>query len=131
MSRRAALELKATLEETGWAARDAVGFVPVEEETTLFRLCSKRPRERDFLSHYEKGRVLDEGVAAIQMGLSMWETADMAVARASRSGFVCRLTIPPGKSVVVAKTFGPGHYTVWGLPPLLTSCVSEVRRFDR
>jgi hypothetical protein len=123
--------LEATLQETGWGARDAVGYVPIEEETTLFRLCGRRPNERDFRSHYERGRRLDDQVAAIQMGLSMWETRDMVVGRARRSGFVCQVTIRPGNSVVIAKTFGPGHFTVWGLPSVLVDCVRDVRRFDR
>jgi hypothetical protein len=60
----------------------------------------------------------------------MFASADVAAQLASRvpklGGHVATIDLVPGRGFCVAKTGGPAHWSVWGRPLQLTSCVTDV-----
>jgi hypothetical protein len=101
-----------------------MGAIPASGDEILFRLARKDPlRAADFESSIAKGyepvRIEDQYV--LLTGLSMWEEERLARARARRPGFLAEVHLPAGVGVSLAKTFGDGHYTVWGSPHVLVA----------
>lgn len=45
----------------------------------------------------------------------------------SQGGFIATVAVEPGAPIVVEKTRGPGHYTLWGEPAVLLARVLSVR----
>lgn len=97
----------------------------------MFRLV--RGHADDWKSDYElqrQPRPPARANALIYMGLSMWSAMEDALEANGR----CR---PPFEDVAAvelrgeegiwfARTFGPGHYTVWGRAEALQRCVVEI-----
>lgn len=44
--------------------------------------------------------------------------------------FLVRLEIPTDATVRIEKTFGPGHYTVWGAPELFLGAVVDIVQIE-
>jgi hypothetical protein len=106
--------------------------VPWTEGAGLYRLLSgEKARRRDFTSSHERGKPVVRWCRnwSLHVGLSMADTIDGAKARASRSGFIAILAPRTGLGTSVAKTLGPGHFTVWGDPDELVACVQMVLPF--
>ncbi|HET6509573.1 MAG TPA: hypothetical protein VFG42_22440 [Baekduia sp.] len=108
----------------------------VEEPQRLYRVSRARDDERfgeAFLSHYEQGRPPrgpEDRAAVIHMALSMFDSADVAAQLARRvpklGGHVAAIDLLPDLGLCVAKTGGPAHWSVWGRPLQLATCVTDV-----
>jgi hypothetical protein len=100
--------------ETLGLGRDVVVAVRAEGQT-LYRLVSRDPPTgRDFQSNLARGKPRFEGQTAIShAGLSMWETATKALSGARRFPALVAEVPLVAEGASLAKTFGPGHYTVW------------------
>jgi hypothetical protein len=102
----------------------------------FFRIVrASRPTPEDFLSNKEKGlppRGPEIDDPAEWAGISMFDTRERAERLARRrnfalGAFVAELRIPDAAPVVVRKTFGPGHYTLWGAPETFLALVVDTR----
>jgi hypothetical protein len=112
----------------------------LEEGHRLYRICGPRDDEafEDALrSHYELSRPPrgpENRAAAVHMSLSMFDTPrvahDLAVRVPKLGGHVATIDLQPGLGICVSKTGGPAHWSVWGRPPQLAACVTEVVRAD-
>jgi hypothetical protein len=64
------------------------------------------------------------------MAISMFDRADVAAALAERvpklGGHIATMDLQPGLGICLAKTGPPAHWSVWGRPPQLVSCVADV-----
>ncbi len=64
------------------------------------------------------------------MALSMFDSADVAAQLAARvpklGGHIATIDLVPGFGLSVAKTGGPAHWSVWGRPLQLETCVTDV-----
>jgi hypothetical protein len=108
----------------------------VVEPMTLHRVCGSRgdPSFLDALrSHYELDRPPrgpENRAAAIHMALSMFDSLDVARQLADRvpklGGHIATLELRPDLGICVARTGGPAHWSVWGRPPQLASCIATV-----
>lgn len=95
---------------------DAVVALTSEDELVLHRLVRKDPPELGaFVSKLIRGgRRFPAERPILHAGLSMFETVEQAVSRARRTPKIVAAVRLNGPDVHVAKTLGPGHYTVWG-----------------
>jgi hypothetical protein len=113
-----------------------IEVVVLEEPMRLFRIVPEpeSPQFEDaFRSHYELGRPPrgpENRAAAVHMAISMFDRAEVAASLAERvpklGGHVATMDLRPGFGVCVAKTGGPAHWSVWGRPPQLLACVTDV-----
>lgn len=101
----------------------AILALPARGEMLYRLLSSDEVRERDFFSNHDKDRPPLVGTDhVIHCGVSMFARPDQALIRANRYPVaVAAITLAAGMGVTLAKTFGAGHYTVWGDPPILQS----------
>jgi hypothetical protein len=64
------------------------------------------------------------------MALSMFDSFDVAAQLAGRvpklGGHIATLNLLPDLGICIAKTGGPAHWSVWGRPLQLESCVTDV-----
>jgi hypothetical protein len=114
----------------------SIEIVVIEEPQRLYRVSRARDDEQfvdAFRSHYEQRlppRGPENRAAAIHMALSMFESADVAAQLARRvpklGGHVATVDLEPDLGLCVAKTGGPAHWSVWGRPLQLASCVTDV-----
>jgi hypothetical protein len=114
----------------------SVEVVVVEEPQRLYRVSRARDDERfaeALRSHYEQGlppRGPEDRAAVIHMALSMFASADVAAQLAGRvpklGGHVATIDLVPGLGLCVAKTGSPAHWSAWGRPLQLASCVADV-----
>lgn len=108
----------------------------LEEQLVLFRICGPRdaPTFLDALrSHYELDRPPrgpENRAVAIHMALSMFDSPDVARQLAARvptlGGHIATVELQPDLGICVAKTGGPAHWSVWGRPPQLAACITDV-----
>ena len=113
-----------------------IEVVVLEEPMRLFRIVPQQESsqfEDAFRSHYELGRLPrgpEDRAAAVHMAISMFDRAEVAASLAERvpklGGHVATMDLRPGFGVCVAKTGGPAHWSVWGRPPQLLACVTDV-----
>jgi hypothetical protein len=94
---------------------EAVVALTSEDELVLHRLVREDPPEvRAFVSKLVRGgRRFPAERPILHAGLSMFETVEQAVSRARRTPRIVAAVRLSGPDVHVAKTLGPGHYTVW------------------
>jgi hypothetical protein len=89
---------------------------------------------RDFFSNAELGKRRRPDVGETEeewQGLSVFDSLDAVRAMLRRVPrfplrLVARLELPDNAPVRIAKTFGPGHYTLWGEPEVLRAAVVAV-----
>jgi hypothetical protein len=95
---------------------DAVVALTSDDELILHRLVREDPPEvRAFVSKLVRGgRRYPAEPPILHAGLSMFETVEQAVSRARRTPRIVAAVRLSGPELHVAKTLGPGHYTVWG-----------------
>ncbi len=109
----------------------------VTEPITLYRGCygaepatlidaMRSNYERDRRPHPAERRAI-----ALYMSLSMFATPEpirwAAWRRPDRVGtHIAQVALRPGLGTCRAKTSGPGHWSVWGLPRQLAECVLDV-----
>lgn len=92
------------------------------------------PTERDMLSQQALGRPLHSNKPELRRafdGVSVFDSEQRARETAQRrpwqgSGFIAELHIPEGSAIRREKTFGQGHYTLWGDAAILLSYVVRV-----
>jgi hypothetical protein len=89
--------------------------------------------DRSFRSSYELGnrpRHIEERLAVVHMGLSMYETIGKARGTARTfpqiGGWIARVDLMPGAGFCGARTGQPGHWTIWGRPDQLISAVADI-----
>lgn len=72
--------------------------------------------------------------AVIQMGLSMFERPDQAIATARRfpviGGFLAHVRLAADRGFATADTGPPGHLTVWGHPLQFMNAVVDISSVD-
>jgi len=95
---------------------DAVVAVTVENALVLHRLVREDPPEhRAFVSKLIRGgRRFPGETPILHAGVSMFQTVEQAVSRARQIPKIVAAVQVSGHDIHVAKTLGPGHYTVWG-----------------
>jgi hypothetical protein len=100
---------------------EAIVVMPARGEMLYRLLSSDEVRERDFFSNHEKDRPpMDGEPHVVHCGISMYEYVDQALLRANRFPLaLAAVTLSAGRGVTLAKTYGVGHYTVWGQPSVL------------
>lgn len=108
----------------------------LEEELGLYRVVPAEGSDEfasAFCSHYELGRPPrgpENRATAIHMAVSMFDSEeiarDLAIRVPKLGGHVARPDLQPGQGICVAKTGGPAHWSVWGRPAQLASCVADV-----
>jgi hypothetical protein len=108
----------------------------LDDPMTLYRIvpgAELSEIEDGMRSHYELGRLPrgpENRAAAIHMAVSMFDKRRVAIQLAARvpklGGHVARVDLQPGLGICIAKTSGPAHWSVWGRPAQLASCVSDV-----
>ncbi len=113
-----------------------IEIVVIEEPTTLFRVTRERNVDAfldAFRSNYEQGkppRGPENRAAAVHMALSMFDSVDVAAQLAGRvpklGGHIATLHLQPDLGICIAKTGGAAHWSVWGRPLQLESCVTDV-----
>jgi hypothetical protein len=113
-------------EEMGFPPGTVIAL-PARKGQTLFRLIREdEPQPKDFLSYRDRGKPRykgDEELPELLMrGISMFASPG----RAERTARyfpkrIARVTMWEGLGVSIAKTRGPGHYTVWGDPEVLVT----------
>jgi hypothetical protein len=114
----------------------SVEVIVVDEPQRLFRVTRAHEDERfveALRSHYEQNlppRGPEDRAAVIHMALSMFASVEVAAQLAERvpklGGHVATVDLAPGLGLCVAKTGGPAHWSVWGRPLQLESCVTDV-----
>ena len=102
---------------------DATVVVPANGEVLFRLLRGQEPRQADFQSNQDKGRPRTDGVPhLIRCGVSMYAEPGQALIHAHRYPLaVAAVTLDIGVGISLARTYGPGHYTVWGHPEILMS----------
>jgi hypothetical protein len=108
----------------------------LHDERRLFRVCANPDSEAmkiTFRSHYELRRPPrgpENRAAVIHMALSMFDRPEIAADLARRvpklGGYVATMDLVPGMGICVAKTGAPAHWSVWGRPAQLATCVNDV-----
>ena len=95
---------------------DAVVALTSEDELVLHRLVRDDPPDlAAFVSKLVRGgRRFPAERPILHAGLSMFATVDQAVSRARRIPKIVAAVRLSGPDIHVAKTLGPGHFTVWG-----------------
>jgi len=101
------------------------------------------PAEDDFLSNWARhARDIREGRTprelpdigeALHMwgGISVYDTDSQAERQAQRfalGAFIACLEIPPESSIWIEKTGGRSHFTLWGTPAALSTCLQSRRQ---
>lgn len=116
-----------------------VVVVPPGGTIELFRIVrSSRIQQaaviNSFRSNYELNRPprgVEDRVALIQMGLSMfrrWSQAEGTARRFPAIGdHVARVSLGAGRGFAYADTGPPGHVTVWGRPVQLMKAVVDIK----
>lgn len=86
-------------------------------------MVNRRPPDpRDFRSQADKGWIAPAGATEEQVdasfGISAWETFELARTQASGMSyrFIAEIRVTDGGPIRYRKTFGPGHWTLWGSP---------------
>jgi hypothetical protein len=106
---------------------------------TVFRfVASAPPTARDFFSNFQLGRprrVLAGETEDDWRGLSVFDSVAAGRAMLRRVPrfplrLVARLEVPPDASLRIEKTYGPGHYTIWGDAQLLLQYVVAVEQIE-
>jgi hypothetical protein len=94
----------------------------------LFRLVAAgEPKQRDFKSKHDLGMPSMGAAHVVHCGLSMFERPEQVVSRAQRYPLVVvAVTLADGVGLTLAKTFGTGHYTVWGQADVLLARATPV-----
>ena len=95
---------------------DAVVALTSEDELVLHRLVREDPPDlAAFVSKLVRGgRRFPAERPILHAGLSMFATVDQAVSRARRIPKIVAAVRLSGPDIHIAKTLGPGHFTVWG-----------------
>jgi hypothetical protein len=96
------------------------------------------PTARDFASNFLLGRPRRPQAGETEdewRGLSVFDSPDAARAMLRRvprfrRRLLAQLELPDDAPVRIAKTFGPGHYTLWGDPQRLRDAVVAVTRVE-
>jgi hypothetical protein len=99
----------------------------------LYRLAWHDPAEDgDFRTKRERNRPpFPNEDSIVHGGLSMFATIDQALDGARRyPKLVAAVTLHEGMGFSLAKTYGPGHYTVWGDPQALAGHAEVVHHDD-
>ena len=97
------------------------------------------PTVRDFFSNFQLGRPRRPQAGETEeewRGLSVFDSPEAARAMLVRVPrfplrLLARIELPDDASVRIEKTFGPGHYTIWGDPQVLLDAVIAVTRIER
>ena len=108
---------------------------------TFYRfVAGDPPTARDFASNFLLGRPRRAAAGETEddwRGLSVFDSPPPPApcsCACPGSGCACSpgssSQIPDDAPVRVAKTFGPGHYTLWGDPQLLRDAVVAVTRIE-
>lgn len=115
---------------------EKVAVEVLDEKRQLFRVCANPDIdavEIAFRSHYELRRPPrgpENRAAVIHMALSMFDRPEIAADLARRvpklGGYVATVDLVPGIGICVAKTGAPAHWSVWGRPGQLATCVTDV-----
>lgn len=114
----------------------------LKQPMTVFRGCHGRESAAvvdAMRSNYETGRPThpaDLRATVLHMAVSMFEDADVLLGLARRrpdriGTHVARIELRPGRGVCLADTGSPGHWSVWGIPDVLASCVVDVAPMPR
>lgn len=108
----------------------------LEDPMTLYRIVAGTESsvlEDGMRSHYELGRPPrgpENRAAVIHMAISMFAKPRAAMQLAARvpqlGGHLAKVDLQAGLGICIAKTGGPHHWSVWGRPPQLASCVSDL-----
>jgi hypothetical protein len=110
---------------------------PVRELRPLrfFRIVHRNPASReDFLSNRDRGlppRGPEIDDPAEWAGISVFDTLERARRLALRrnlalGAFIAELHVAEDAPVIARKTFGPGHYTLWGTPETFVDLVVDI-----
>jgi len=109
----------------------------VEQPMTVYRGCHGPHGEAvtdAMRSNYETGRPThpaDLRATVLHMAVSMFEDAEvlshLARRRPDRVGtHVARVLLRPDRGICLADTGSPGHWSIWGVPDELATCVVDV-----
>lgn len=109
----------------------------LERPMTVFRGCGGAGRLAlvdAVRSNYETGRPAhpaDLRATVLHMAVSMFEDAEVLLRlgrrRPDRIGtHLARVELQPGCGICLADTGSRGHWSVWGIPTELASCVVDV-----
>lgn len=106
----------------------------LERPMTVFRGCDGAAVVDAMRSNYETGRPAhpaDLRATVLHMAVSMFEDAEpllrLARRRPDRIGtHLARVELQPGRGICLADTGSRGHWSVWGIPDELASCVVDV-----
>lgn len=108
---------------------------PDAEPRRVFRIVKTDPPTiDDFTSAYVLGRPKARGIqlasTAVHMALSVMQTRDQAISRATQfpqlGGYVAELALEGGLGLAVASTIEPGHLSLWGAAVKLDGAIVEV-----
>ena len=131
MSLQAARELAEALRESEWADYGPVPSLSWRGEGALYRLVRSDPvTARDFTSPSARGVPPLSAATAfvLHTGISMFDEQDLARDRARPPTYLAEVRLTEGHGFYLAKTFGRGHYTVWG--EVLVSLAEVVERIE-
>lgn len=100
----------------------------------FFRIAKNDPATiDDFRSGASLGKPLhstDPEAVRTHDGVSMWDERRLARKKARLSPalgrYIVDVTIPDDTSIRFERTFGFGHYTVWGEPNVLATLVTSI-----
>ena len=106
---------------------------------TFYRfVATDPPTSRDFSSNFQLGKPRRSSAGETEdewRGISVFDSPEAARAMLLRVPrfslrLLARFELPDASSVQIKKTFGPGHYTLWGDPHILRDAVVSVVRID-
>jgi hypothetical protein len=106
---------------------------------TFYRfVATDPPALRDFFSNFQLGRPRRPHAGETEdewRGLSVFDSVEAArvmLVRVPRFPLrrLAWLEVPDDAPVRVEKTFGPGHYTIWGDPQVLLDAVVSVVQIE-
>lgn len=101
-------------------------------------MATDPPTSRDFSSNFRLGKPRRSNAGETEnewRGISVFDSPDAARAMLLRVPrfplrLLARFELPDASPVQIEKTFGLGHYTLWGDPHLLCDVVVSVVRID-
>jgi hypothetical protein len=105
-----------------WSLLKEIRVEILDSPRVRYRICRNRPAEHsDFRSNHDirkPPRLAETRAAVLHMAVSMFETPGICSALIDRTGgrigmAVAEVLLPVGHGVCVAKTGGPGHWSVW------------------